>query len=438
MFDREIPHNLEAERATLGALLLDRDAIIAIGSDLAPAHFYRQAHGWVFEAAQALGRQRTPVDIATVAEELRRRGRLDEVGGYGALAELAGSAPTAQHVAYYAQIVRDAAISRELIAVGGKIAAIGYEEEGDIPARLGAAEVALLGVVQQARATGAVSFADAANALVANWQRDDTHVATGIADFDSLFGGLERSTLITLAARTSVGKTSLALQVAANIAKAGGRVVIFSLEMAQAQLAARMVAAESGADLADVTSGQVQHTEHEARVFSVIGALSNQSILIDDTPGQTTQSIRAEALRLKLLHGALDLVVVDYLTLLRPLNERATRQQQIGEMTRGLVLLARELACPVLALAQVNRAVEARADHRPTLADLREAGDIEQDSAMVVFIYREELHDKDTDNKGIAEVIVAKHRNGPLGLVAMHFDARTGRWANLTRWERPF
>lgn len=436
--DRSVPFDLQAERATLGAILLERDAIVAVAAWLVPEYFYLEKHALIYEAMLACYNRREPPDLATVAAELRRQERLDLVGGLAFLGELVAEVPTAVHIEYYARSVERAAILRRLIEAGGKIAALGYDESEDLEATLDKAEAELFVVSQRRSTQDFVPISQIVNTLFTQIERlqerrgEVAGVATGFTDLDGLTGGLQPSDLIILAARPAVGKTSLSLSIAYNVAFLSRATVgVFSLEMSRDQLVQRILAMHTGIDMQRLRTGNLRADELNL-AFEGMGVLSELPIYIEDTPGLSITEVRARARRLHAEVGV-DLLMIDYLQLMSG-RRTDNRVQEVSEISRGLKALARELNVPVIALSQLSRAVEGRQSHVPMLSDLRESGSIEQDSDIVMFIYREELYDKDTDKKGIAEIHLAKHRNGPLGVVPLRFEARTTRFQNLERY----
>ncbi len=441
--DKALPHNEHAERATLGAIFLDREAIVPIAAWLAPDHFYVEKHAWIYEAQLACYNRRTPPDLATVADELRRRERLDQIGGVPFLIDLANAVPTAFHVEYYAKIVERTAVLRRLIQAGGKIAALGYEETDDVEQTLDAAEQELFNVSQRRGIQGFVALAQVVDQyyeyLTEIQERgpEMTGIPTGFIDFDRMTGGLHKSDLLILAARPGVGKSSFAMSIAFNIAMQQKLPVgVFALEMGRDQLLQRLLATHTGIDSQKLRTGRIS-TSELTTLMDAMGQLSAAPIYIDDTPGLTVNEVRSKARRLQAEHG-LEVLIIDYLQLMSGSGRRNdNRVQEVSEISRSLKSLARELNIPVIALSQLSRAVEGRTSHVPVLADLRESGSIEQDADLVMFIYREEMYDKDTDKKGIAEIHIAKHRNGPLGVVPLYFDQRTTRFRDLAPYQTP-
>lgn len=441
--EKTLPHNHDAERATLGAIFLDREAVVPIAAWLAPEHFYSEKHAWVYEAQLTCYNRRTPPDLTTVAEELRRQNRLDDIGGVPFLIDLSNAVPTAFHVEYYAKIVERTAVLRRLIQAGGKIAALGFDESDDVEQTLDAAEQELFNVSQRRGIQGFVSLAQVVDQYyeylseVQERGPEMTGLPTGFIDFDRMTGGLHKSDLLILAARPGVGKSSFAMTIAFNIAmQQKAPVGVFALEMGRDQLLQRLLATHTGIDSQKLRTGRISPSELNV-LMDGMGQLSAAPIYIDDTPGVTVNELRSKTRRLQAEHGV-DVLIIDYLQLMSGSGRRNdNRVQEVSEISRALKGLARELNIPVIALSQLSRAVEGRTSHVPVLADLRESGSIEQDADMVMFIYREEMYDKDTDKKGIAEIHIAKHRNGPLGTISLFFDHRTTRFRDLAPYHTP-
>ncbi|MBS1967803.1 MAG: replicative DNA helicase [Chloroflexi bacterium SZAS-1] len=432
----DLPHSIEAEKATLGSILLNREAIVAVAPWLVPEFFYVERHAQIYEAMLACYNARIPPDTRTVAEELRRRDRLEGIGGVAYLSDLVDTVPTSYHVEYYARIIERTALLRKLIQAGGKIAALGYNEQDDLEDTLDRAEQTLFDISQRRATQDFVPISQVIDSYYEQINYLQEHrgevvgVPTGFRDLDEITGGLQQSDLIILAARPSVGKTSFVLSLAYNIALRNQRNVgIFSLEMSRDQLVQRLLAMDSRIDTHRLRTGHVGETELQV-VMSSMARLAAVPIYIEDTPGQTIMEVRSKARRLQSQYGV-DIIIIDYLQLMAG-KRSENRVQEVSEISRGLKALARELNVPVIALSQLSRAVEGRTSHVPMLSDLRESGSIEQDADIVMFIYREELYDKDTDKKGIAELHIAKHRNGPIGVVPMRFDAATTRFDDLT------
>jgi len=434
------PHNLEAEESLLGAMLLSRDGIYAatearIGVD----DFYKPAHGHVFDAMMALYGQGEPVDPVTVAEELRRSGLLEGMGGKSTLLRIQAATPASANAGHYAQIVSELALLRRLIAVAGDIAESAYSDPSDVTETVDRAEAMVFEVAEHRVADSLTllksALDDAVDELEHLVERGSaiTGVATGYLDLDELLLGLQPSTLNVVAARPGQGKTSFALGAAMNVALENGRpVLFFSMEMGAKELTKRLLAAEARVPARNLQTGQI--ADHDwSRLSEAVGRLAEAPFFIDDNPHCTVMEMRAKARRTRARYGDLGLVVVDYLQLMSSPRRAESRQVEVSELSRGLKILARELHCPVMALSQLNRQLEYRTDKRPMLADLRESGSIEQDADVVAFIYRDEAYNPESEDRGTAEVIVAKHRNGPTDSVRLAFLDHLAKFANMAR-----
>jgi len=433
--ERLPPHNVEAEQSVLGSLLIDRDAIIKVAAFLKPEDYYHGSNGIVYRAILDLYNRREPTDFITLSDELGRREQLEQIGGIAYLSSLLNAVPTAVHVEYYGRIVERTATLRRLIDAGTEIVGIGYRDNADTEEALDAAERAIFAVSQKRQTKDFQSISEVLDKFfdqidyMQQHRGDVVGVPTDFADLDQLTGGLQRSDLIILAARPSMGKTSLALGIAYGAAVKHAKTVgIFSLEMSAEQLVQRLLSMETGVDSHRLRLGQIDDGEWD-RISRAFGRLAEANIYIDDGSASGVMDVRSKARRLQAEHG-LDLIIVDYLQLMSG-RRTENRVQEISEISRGLKGLARELNIPVIALSQLSRAVETRADHRPMLSDLRESGSIEQDADIVMFIFREEKYEEDSEKKGIAEIIIAKHRNGPVGSVNLRFFDRTARFADL-------
>jgi replicative DNA helicase len=431
----ELPHNLEAEQAALGACLLNRDAITPIAPWLTADLFYRESHAWIYEAMLACYNRHEPPDIRTVSAELKRRNRLEQIGGVGALSRLVDSTPTSYHVEFYAREVERLGILRQIITAGGRIASIGYEADQEADEATSRALAELDRVLTRRSKASLIPFAAVADTLYGQMSAGGVvGVPTGFRDLDEITGGLQKTDLIILAARPSVGKSSLMLNLATNIAGAGtGTVPIFSLEMSKEQLMQRAACSKSGVDL--LRTRQMRMREDEARLYlEALASLHDLSAFVDDTPAVSVSYIRNQALRHRAEHGPIAALFVDYLQLMREpgFKSRDNRVQEVSAISSGLKALAKELDVPVIALSQLSRAVEGRQSKVPMLSDLRESGSVEQDADVVMFIYREELYDQETDKKGVAELHIAKHRNGPVGIVPLRFEPWTTTFSDLT------
>ena len=439
MIDRLPPQSLEAEQSVLGAILIDRDAVVEVAEFLRPADFYRQANGKIFEAVLELFERREPIDIVTVSEALERSNELEGVGGRAYLSSLSNSTPTAVHAVQYARIVERKAVLRNLIGAAGRIAGIGYEDSPEIQESIDRAEAELFAVSQKRVDSG---FQKLESLLHQAYDRLDylhahrgeiSGVRTGFIDLDGLTTGLQKSDLVILAARPSVGKTSFALNIAEHAAvKEKKSVGVFSLEMSKEQLVLRLLSSVANIDSQRLRSGFLEELDF-ARIAPAMNALSEAPLYIDDTPSISTMELRTKARRLHAEAG-LDLVIVDYLQLMQSgtTNRDSNRVQEVSEISRGLKALARELSVPVIALSQLSRQPEMRNENEPRLSDLRESGAIEQDADLVMFLYREKERPTD-DGESDGEVIhlkLAKHRNGPTGSIDLWFKKSQTRFVS--------
>ena len=430
------PHDLAAERALLGAMLLTATAIADAVESTAAADFYRPAHAHTFDAIAGLYAAGEPVDTVTVAAELERTGLLEAVGGAGALVEMQAGTPVAGNAARYADIVAKNATLRRLIGAAGEVAELAYSRPADVDAALDEAESLVFAVAGGSEASSMEPLYGLLDRGVDHLEKLYEHgqsltgVPTGYSDLDSLLLGLQPSSLLVLGARPGIGKTSLALGMAAAAAMGSRRpVLFFSLEMSHLELTQRLLCSEAGVSTQRVRSGQLSDDDW-TRINGAVGRLAEAPLWIDDNPNTSVLEIRAKARRKHAEVGHLGLVVVDYLQLMGGRLNAESRQVEVSEMSRGLKILARELDCPVLALSQLSRAPEARADKRPMLADLRESGAIEQDADVVMFLYRDEMYNADSPDRGIAELHVAKHRTGPTGTVKLAFLPQYTRFDN--------
>ncbi len=420
------PHNLEAEESLLGAMLLSQEAIAAaLEVGLSSMCFYKPAHGHVFDAIAHLYGEGAPADPVTVAEVLSRHGHLEAIGGPATLISLQARTPAIGNATRYGRIVEEHALLRRLIGAGGDIVELGYSLPDDVGAAVDEAEARVFDVAQHRVAESISPLREVLERQLDHLESLGeqglaiTGLPTGFRELDKQLSGLQPSNLIVLGARPSMGKTALALNMAAYAAThVSAKVLIFSLEMNERELGQRLLAAEARVDSTKLRNGQLDAADW-ARISTAVGRLAEAPIFIDDNPHLTTMEIRAKARRHKSREG-LDLVVVDYLQLMSQ-SGAENRQNEVAEVSRGLKLLARELDVPVLALSQLSRNPDNRADKRPVLADLRDSGGIEQDSDTVIFIFRDELYDRDSADRGVAEIHVAKQRSGPVGLSRLAF-----------------
>jgi replicative DNA helicase len=424
------PQNVDAEASLLGAILIDTDAIVKIADSISVQDFYDQRHARIYEGLVALYEKRSPIDVLTLADQLKGNGFLEMVGGPAYLTELTNYVPTAAHVEQYADIVAQKALRRRLIAASQDMALLGQDESKALKELIEEAESRLFEVSQQHVKQSVVSLE---TILAESFERlDDLHkdkntlrgIPTGYKDLDNILAGLQRSDLFIIAARPSMGKTAFVLNLAHKIAtQAKEPVLVFSLEMSKEQLVDRLLAMESGVDAWALRTGNLTDSDFE-RLGEAMGTLSEAKVYIDDTPGITVSDLRTKARR-EAHNQKLGLIIVDYLQLMSGGGRYASegnRVQEISEISRGLKGVARELNVPLIALSQLSRSVENRSPQIPQLADLRESGSIEQDADVVAFLYREEYYNPDSERKNIMDVLIKKHRNGPTGGVELYFD----------------
>ncbi len=441
------PQNTDAEASLLGAVLIDSDAIVKIADQLQPLDFYDERHQKIYEAIKQLYDKHSPIDVLTLTDQLRNNGLLDMVGGASYLSELTNYVPTAAHIEQYSGIVSQKALRRKLIKSSQNIVALGYDETKNLQELIEEAESQLFETSQRYVGQNIVSLEEI---LGESFDRlDELHkdkgkirgVPTGFKDLDNMLAGLQRSDLFILAGRPSMGKTALALNLAHNISiKAGEPVLVFSLEMSKEQLVDRLLAMESGVDAWALRTGNLSDTDFE-KIGHAMGSLSEAQMFIDDTPGITVSDLRTKARR-EAHRRPIGLIIVDYLQLMSGGSKyggEGNRVQEISEISRGLKGIARELNVPLIALSQLSRSVESRSPQIPQLADLRESGSIEQDADVVAFLYREEYYNPESERKGITDIYIKKHRNGPVGQVELYFDRERQRFRSLdTKHNQPF
>jgi replicative DNA helicase len=433
------PHNLEAEASVLGSLMLDRNAIVRVADFLRPEDFYLDHHAQVYRASLNLYDRADPIDLLTLAAELEKMRVLERVGGQAFLAELESGVPTAANVEYYGHLVEEAATKRKLISAGGRITALGFDESTPASQALDTAEGVIFNIAEGRITQDFVALKDI---LKTTWdQIEQIHkdqsvlsgVPSGFNDLDAKTGGFQKSDLIIIAARPGVGKTSLTLNIAQHASiQYKIPVAIFSLEMSEQQLVTRLLCSEASVDSYRLRTGLLKDAEWP-RIAQAMGALSEAQIYIDDSPNLSVMEMRTKARRLKSANN-LGLIIVDYLQLMQGRNQE-NRVQEVSDISRGLKSLARELQIPVIACSQLSREPEKRPDHRPQLSDLRESGTLEQDSDLVLFIYRDRFYNDNVpeDKRNIAEIIIAKHRNGPTGKLELLFIDEQTKFANLDR-----
>jgi replicative DNA helicase len=430
------PQNLEAEQSVLGAILLDNAALNKALEILRPDDFYKEAHRKLFQAILDLSENNEPIDLITLTDRLQKRSELEAVGGAAYLAGLVNAVPTAANIRQHAKIVSEKALLRHLISVATEIVGRGYDETRRVEELLDLAEQSIFSISERKIRPSFVPVRDIVKGSFETIERlyekkeRVTGVPTRFAEIDDMTSGLQPSDLIIVAGRPSMGKTAFALGIAANAAIEKRRTAaVFSLEMSKEQLVLRMLCSEARVDAHKLRSGFLGRQDWP-KLTTAAGRLTEAPIYIDDTPALSVLEMRAKARRLKAERG-LDLIIVDYLQLMRGRGDADTREQEISEISRSLKALAKELSVPVIALSQLSRAVEQRRPPRPILADLRESGAIEQDADVVMFIYREELYEPSEENRGIAEVIIGKQRNGPIGNVKMTFLSQYTRFESL-------
>ncbi|HKR81899.1 MAG TPA: replicative DNA helicase [Candidatus Saccharimonadales bacterium] len=441
------PQNLEAEASLLGAILIDPDALVKVADVIAVEDFFDARHQRIYEAIQTLYEKRSPIDVLTLADQLKANGFLDSVGGPSYLTELTNFVPTAAHAEQYAEIVAQKAVRRRMIKASQEIVNLGFDESKALRELIEEAETSLFQVSQQHVKQSIVSLE---SILAESFERlDDLHkdkkkirgVPTGYRDLDNTLAGLQRSDLFILAARPSMGKTAFVMNLAHQIAvQAKESVLIFSLEMSKEQLVDRLLSMESGVDAWALRTGNLTDSDFE-KLGQAMGTLSEAPIYIDDTPGITVSDLRTKARREAHKHP-LGLIIVDYLQLMSGgsrFSSSDNRVQEVSEISRGLKGVARELNVPLIALSQLSRSVDSRSPAIPVLSDLRESGSIEQDADVVAFLYREDYYNPDTDRQNILEVLIRKHRNGPTGTVELYFDRERQRIRSLdTKHGDPF
>ncbi len=435
------PHNIEAEQSVLGSLMLDKDAIIKIADLLKPGDFYKNDHNLIYETMLELYEDREPLDILSISNKLEEKEKLKEIGGSTYLATLVNSVPSSAHIVHYAKVVQKKSLLRRLIKSASEILEMGYQESEDIEKVLDEAEQKLFGVSQKYIKQDFIpikSILEDAFNRIDELHKDGSKfrgVPTGFPDLDNVLAGLQKSDLVILAARPSIGKTTLALDIARHIGvHEKVPVGIFSLEMSSDQLIDRMIAAEAGVDLWRLRTGKLQSEGDNndfQRIGEAMGILSEAQIYIDDSASANIMEMRTMARRLQAEHK-LGVIIIDYLQLMEGRGNE-NRVQEISEISRSLKNLARELNIPVIALSQLSRAVESRSPQVPKLSDLRESGSIEQDADVVLFLYREDREKPDTPNKNIVEVIISKHRNGPVGKMQLYFEEASTTFKSLER-----
>ena len=435
------PHSQEAEQALLGCLLINPDAVYKSLHILTAKSFYNSTHALIFSAISNLFEKNQTIDNISVTDELKKMGKLEEIGGAYFITGLSSDAPTASNVEYYAKIIKEKEVLRSIIQSAVQMSTQAYESTEDATIILDQAEQILFDLSQDAERGHFKSIEPILHNVLDNWgsrkKGDLTGVPTGYFDLDNILSGMQKSDLIICAGRPSMGKTSLALCIARNAAlDFGHKVGLFSLEMSNSQLVERLITAEAKVDSHLVRTGRLPKNEWK-KLSRAAGPLSDANIYIDDSAGLNIMDLRAKARQLK-AEKDIELLIVDYIQLLHSGTRIESRQQEISYISRSLKALAKDLNIPVLALSQLSRAVENRTDHRPIMSDLRESGAIEQDADVILFIYRKYVYSKNEEDKGLGEIIVSKHRNGPTGSIDISFIDRYARFENLSRLESNF
>ncbi|MBS4536967.1 replicative DNA helicase [Clostridium sp. D2Q-11] len=433
------PHSLEAEQSVLGAIILDKDAIISATEILRPEDFYKEANGEIYESVLEIYNRNEPVDLITLSEELRKRDTFEAVGGIGYLTDLSDGVSTTANIKSYCEIVEEKSLLRRLIKASNEIISEGYKDDKEIENIIDLAEKRIFEITQRKSHEG---FTPMKTALMETLSKIEemsksggglTGITTGFIDLDNKTGGLQKANLILVAARPSMGKTAFSVNVAQNSAMKGeSTVAIFSLEMSKGQLVQRMLSSEAHIEIQKVISGDLTEDEW-VRLSKAMGPLAQAKIYIDDTPAISLAEMKAKCRKLKIEQG-LDLVMIDYIQLMSGDGRTENRQQEISKISRGLKEMARELDISVIALSQLSRAPELRSDHRPIMSDLRESGAIEQDADVVMMLYRDEYYHPDTEKKNIGEVIITKQRNGPTGTVELVWMGQFTKFLNMEKF----
>ena len=432
------PHSVESEQSILGSIILDKEAIITVAETIQPMDFYKEAHKIIYESMLKLNSNNEPIDLITLIEELRKEGHLDSIGGISYLTSLSTIVPTTSNVKYYANIVKEKSVMRQLIKASNEIINLGYDASTDVQEILDKAEKNIFDISQEKSGDDIqpinVVLQDTFEMIekLCTDKSEVTGITTGFADLNKKINGLQRTDLILLAARPAMGKTAFSLNLVQNAAlKGDASVAVFSLEMSKEQLVQRMLSAQSNVELSKIKTGNLGESDWP-RIIDGMAVLSEANIFIDDTPGIKISEIRSKCRRLKIEKG-LDLILIDYLQLMEGEGKNENRQQEIAKISRSLKILAKELDCPVVALSQLSRSPELSKDHRPILSDLRESGSIEQDADIVMFLYRDEYYHDDSEKKNIGEVIIAKNRHGETGNVELVWFGQVQKFADKIR-----
>lgn len=432
---KTLPVNLEAEQSVLGSMIKDKDSIADAIEVLRPEDFYKDAHKIIFATIYALYQKDIPIDMITLLEELKSTNKLDECGGITYVSEVSGSVISTANVNSYIKIVKDKSMLRKLISTSTTIIEECYDNQNNVEAVIDSAESKIFNLVENRNTSDFEHMSEILERgflqieKVFNNKGHVSGVESGFTELDAKTSGFQKGDMILIAARPSMGKTTFALNIAENAALRGGKkIAIFSLEMSKEQLSYKLLCSQANIDMLRLRTGELEDKDWE-NIARASGPLSTAEIYIDDTAGTSVMEMRSKCRRLKMEHG-IDMIIIDYLQLMSGSRQSESRQQEVSEISRSIKALAKEMECPIIALSQLSRAPEQRADHRPMLSDLRESGSIEQDADVVMFLYRDEYYDKDTEDKNIAECIIAKQRNGPVGTIKLAWLGQYSRFAN--------
>ena len=432
---RSLPHSIEAEQSIIGAMIIDKNAIVKVAEKLKEEDFYRDGHKIIYRAIFEMFKNDMAVDLVTLLEYLKSTDMLEKSGGVAYITEVSSSVLTTANLSSYIEIVEQKSILRKLIKASTKIIEDSYNKQTEVQDVLDSAEKKIFDISENRTNNDFEPLKDVLERGFLEIERlynnkgEITGIGSGITDLDAKTSGFQKGDMVLIAARPSMGKTTFALNIAEHAAlREGKSVVIFSLEMSKEQLAYKLLCSEANVDMLKLRTGALEDKDWE-NIARATGPLSKAKIYIDDTAGVTVMEMRSKCRRIKMEYG-IDLILIDYLQLMSGSNSES-RQQEVSEISRSIKALAKEMECPVIALSQLSRAPEQRADHRPMLSDLRESGSIEQDADIVMFLYRDEYYNKETEDKNIAECILAKQRNGPVGTVKMAFIGALSKFGNL-------
>lgn len=432
---KSMPQSIEAEQSVIGAMIIDKNAIVQVTERLREDDFYRDGHREIYKAIVEMFKQDMAVDLITLLEFLKSTDKLDNAGGVSYITEISSAVTTTANLSSYIKIVEQKAILRRLIRASTKIIEDSYNKQSEVENVVESAEKKIFEIAENRTSTDVEPLNQVLERgfleieRIFNNKGEITGVGSGIKDLDAKTSGFQKGDMVLIAARPSMGKTTFALNIAENAAiKEGKSVVIFSLEMSKEQLAYKLLCSEANIDMLKLRTGALEDNDWQ-NIARAAGPLSKAKIYIDDTAGVSVMEMRSKCRRLKIEHG-IDLILIDYLQLMSGSNNES-RQQEVSEISRSIKALAKEMECPVIALSQLSRAPEQRADHRPMLSDLRESGSIEQDADVVMFLYRDEYYNKETEDKNVCECIIAKQRNGPVGTVSMSFMGALSKFADL-------